>query len=307
MTRILYIFDRQGWALENVGRLWAALLADSHQFDLCAFGAHRKLRPDEYSYVLFGCTLTIERHLRIKRILSGLGLLRHDWLPWQSSNFISVVHDPCELFPQIAEWKQASPQLFRLAHFRRVAVISNEMQNIMGCYGFSCVKINTTSSLPVRAPDQVVAEPLAILSRANPIPRKNLGLFHRLQDHLSASTARFDGYFDQTILPRDEYAQLLDRYNCYICTSWQEGGPLPLFDAIHRGCAVLTTPVGQTDEWVEHGRNGFFCVTENDFRERIQWLAANPQELLAFRRRSLQIAQSDRSTAIRHQLRAFLS
>jgi glycosyltransferase involved in cell wall biosynthesis len=306
MIRVLYLYDHPDWALHNVGLLWADLLRDTHHFEFVALGAHRALSPAAFDFVLFGCTLMTERHLRVKHLLARLGLYRSRWLPVVNTNFVSVVHDPCELFPQRPDWQTARPCLVRLGHYARLAVISNEMQGILATLGWRCLKINTTSRLQLASAEGLVPAPLAIVSRANPVPRKNIDLFHRLQQQSNGLTERFDGFFDRKILPSMEYLQLLDRYNCYLCTSWQEGGPLPVIDAIHRGCAVLTTPVGQTDEWVEHGGNGFFCTSEQEFMGHIRWLASHPEGLLACRQRSLAIAARDMRGRMRSQLQAFL-
>ena len=47
----------------------------------------------------------------------------------------------------------------------------------------------------------------------------------------------------------------------YVCTSYMEGGPLPVMEAVLAGLAVITTPVGQTAEWVRDGESGFVCRT----------------------------------------------
>ena len=306
MIRVLYLYDREGWALHNVGLLWADLLEDSHHFEFCRLGAHRALKPWNYNYVLFGCTLMTERHLRIKSLLSRFGFYSDPWLPDRNRNFVSVVHDPCEVFSESPDWKSAPPFMRRLFHYKRLAVISNEMQGILSRHGIHCSKINTTSLFPLRPTDEISQAPLSVISRANPIARKNIGMFHRIKAQSIGAVDRFDGYFDWRVIPTADYQRLLDSYNCYLCTSWQEGGPLPLIDAIHRGCAVLTTPVGQTDEWVKHGENGFFCTTEQEFLERIRWFATHPKSLLAFRRRSLEIAARDIRRTIHQQLFDFL-
>lgn len=306
MIRVLYLYDKPDWALHNVGLLWEDLLRDTHHFQFAALGSHRALCPTDFDFVVFGCTLMTERHLRVKHLLAHFGMYHSRWLPAANANFVSVVHDPCELFQQHPDWRKSHPCLDRLGHYSRLAVISNEMQGILAGLGWRCQKINTAPLLAVRPVETLVEAPLAIVSRANPVPRKNIPLFQRLQQQCDRLTERFDGLFDPTMLPTAEYARLLDRYNCYLCTSWQEGGPLPLMDAVKRGCAVLTTPVGQTDEWVEHGGNGFFCRTEQEFLERIRWLAAHPSALLAFRQRSLAIAARDLRGQIHAQLLRFL-
>lgn len=69
--------------------------------------------------------------------------------------------------------------------------------------------------------------------------------------------------------PRRELLHTLARADVYICTSFMEGGPLPVMEAVLAGAAILTTPVGQTHRWVHHGINGFFCTSAADFIRRI--------------------------------------
>jgi glycosyltransferase involved in cell wall biosynthesis len=77
-------------------------------------------------------------------------------------------------------------------------------------------------------------------------------------------------------------------------------------DALRRGCVALTTRVGQTDELVEDGGNGFFCTTEEEFATRLAQLAADPALLLRMRRRALELAGRPVEETIRAQLRSFL-
>lgn len=306
MIKILYIYDIENWALHNVGMYWAGLLKRTHVFIFAKLGMHCELYPADYDYVLFGCTLTTERFLRVKQILGGVHLLSRKWLPCYNKNFISVVHDPCELFKQESNWKATIPDLARLHHFSRLAVISNEMFEILANLGVACLKISTNSVLPARSPETIFPESLAVFSRAQAIPRKNINLFFEVKSESVSCVDRFDGYFNPKILPVAEYVKLIDMYNCYICTSWQEGGPLPLIDAIYRGCAVLTTPVGQTDEWVQHGINGFFCLTKRDFIARVKYLSRHDDVLLDFRLKSLGFAARKIEELIRSQLLSFL-
>jgi glycosyltransferase involved in cell wall biosynthesis len=158
----------------------------------------------------------------------------------------------------------------------------------------------------MRSLDNLSLEPLKVYSRAKNIPRKNLGLFRRLQSELAPICTAFNGYFDDPILPATDYVSLIDRYNCYICTSWQEGGPLPLMDAMRRGCTVLTTPVGQAIDLIEDGISGFFCRNFGEFKDRIETLSKEPKRLLEMRRQA-QLAVTERSDLqVRQQLVRFL-
>jgi glycosyltransferase involved in cell wall biosynthesis len=181
------------------------------------------------------------------------------------------------------------------------------MQAIMAALGYDCPRISTNSTLALREAAAIRREPLKILTRANNHRRKNLPLFRELQATYRDRVANFDAHLGLKVLPEADYARLIDGYNCYLCTSWQEGGPLPLMDAMRRGCAVLTTPVGQTDELVQEGVNGFICRTRAEFAARIELLAADPGLLHDMRLNSLRISSQRASEAVRAQLVAFLS
>lgn len=51
-------------------------------------------------------------------------------------------------------------------------------------------------------------------------------------------------------LTDDAYLARVASGAVYVCASYMEGGPLPVMDAVLAGLAVVTTPVGQTAEWV---------------------------------------------------------
>jgi ankyrin repeat protein len=79
------------------------------------------------------------------------------------------------------------------------------------------------------------------------------------------------------------YTAMLDRFPVYVCTSWQEGGPLPVMDALSRGALPVMTPVGQIPEFLTHGETVFFCNTESEFIESLDSLAKNPGLLSSMR------------------------
>jgi len=231
------------------------------------------------------------------------------WLRWGrpgAPNLSAVVQDPSEVFPEVADWKHAPAHTAHLARFARLAVTSNEMHDALAALGLRATKVNTRSLLPARDPATLAAEPLRAFTRAVDYPRKNLALFRAVQSRVAGVAERCDALLGTGVLPQPEYAARLDGYNCYVCTSWQEGGPLPLMDAQRRGCVVLTTRVGQTDERVEDGVNGFFCDDEGAFTERLRQLAADPELLLRMRRAALARASAPDADRVRAQLSEFL-
>lgn len=304
--RVLFLYNVPDWAIHNVGRDWASLLAGTHDFTLARFGRHEREDPAAYDHVVWGYST-----LRYSGRMLAESLTRRPlaWLRWQragSPNLAAVVQDPSEVFPQVEEWKRARARTAHLKRFARLAVTSNEMLNALMALGLRAVKVNTRPLLPLRDPGAIVAEPLRAFTRAQDYPRKNLALFHSLQSKLAGALDRCDALLGTAVLPQAEYAAQLDGYNCYVCTSWQEGGPLPLMDAQRRGAVVLTRRVGQTDERVIDGVNGFFCDDEAAFERRLRQLAGDPTLFLHMRHAALARAAMSDADRVRAQLMEFL-
>ena len=98
--------------------------------------------------------------------------------------------------------------------------------------------------------------------------RKNTPWLDRLADALRGDErAAVDFRYGRghTQLSDEAYVRRIADADVYVCTSVMEGGPLPTMEAVLAGLAVLTTPVGQTAEWVRHGWNGFVCRTPDEF------------------------------------------
>ena len=98
--------------------------------------------------------------------------------------------------------------------------------------------------------------------------RKNTPWLDRLADDLDGDDrASVDFRYGRghTQLSADDYVRRIADADVYVCTSVMEGGPLPAMEAVLAGLAVLTTPVGQTADWVRHGWNGFVCRTPAEF------------------------------------------
>ncbi len=303
---MLFLYNVPDWAIHNVGRDWAALVSDTHDVTLKQFGRHEREDPEAYDHVVWGYS-SLDYSGRM--LVESLTRRPIRWLRWRwgdRSRFRAVIQDPVEMFPTRPDWKSAKPRRSHLRRFRGLAVTSNEMREALALHGIQAVKVNTRSLLPLRDRAQIGIEGLRLFTRALAYPRKNLPLFERLRQRHAAEVERFDASRGHDVMPQVDYARFMDGYNCYVCTSWQEGGPLPLMDALQRGCVVLTTRVGQTDELVEEGGNGFFCSTEEEFDHRIRQLAADPQLLQTMRLRALALAAARDNSRVRSQLRAFL-
>ena len=88
---------------------------------------------------------------------------------------------------------------------------------------------------------------------------------------------------------------MIDSFPIYVCTSWQEGGPLPAMDVISRGGVVVTSPVGQVQEMITHGESGFICRTDSEFEGVLTELFANPSFLLMARQKSFAAYSASRN------------
>lgn len=304
--RILYLYNRPNWAIHNVGKYWQRVLGDSYEFVFADSHHYYCYDPAQFDLIWWGYSEMVPSILaQMHHVGAFLG--GKPWRQAQMPPVVTVIHDPCEIYPNHPAWLEARPHYRHLKRFTRLAVTSHQMQQLLQRIGFDCALINTNSLLPLSLASAIEPQGLRIFSRGWRLTvRKNLPLARAIRSDTAALVERFDLYYDWHVRPINDYIALIDAHNCYLCTSWQEGGPLPLLDAMRRGCAVLTTPVGQTDEWVQEGVNGFICHTRAEFSERIRYLAANPQALAEMRLASLGIAASRSDELVRAQLHAFL-
>ena len=271
---LLALHDYDDWAIDHVFNLWfggdPGVRITRANWDQCA--TTRAFAP--FDCVLFGYYDM---------------LLRFGYAPERS---MVVIHDPCEIFPQAEDWKNLAPlegRLEKLKSLRAVIVISQEMEEILTGFGVRCFRIPTMSRLETRhsllsqqdnAPSGEVMQSLSVYRN---YPRKNAPLLEKLQKHGGAGglwnlQLQTGGHLDTA-----RYNAMLDRFPVYVCTSWQEGGPLPVMDALSRGALPVMTPVGQIPEFLTHGETVLFCNTESEFIESLDSLAKNPELLSSMR------------------------
>ena len=275
LPSLLALHDYDDWAIDHVFNLWfggdPGVRITRANWDQCA--TTRAFAP--FDCVLFGYYDM---------------LLRFGYAPERS---MVVIHDPCEIFPQAADWKRLPPlegRLEKLKSLRAVIVISQEMEEILTGLGVRCFRIPTMSRLEALLPDtpHPIKDPsgegmMQSISVYRNYPRKNAPLLQKLRQHGVAGglwnlQLQTGGYLDAA-----RYTEMLDQVPVYVCSSWQEGGPLPVMDALARGALPVMTRVGQIPEFLSHGETVFFCDGEAEFIESLDSLAKNPELLISMR------------------------
>jgi glycosyltransferase involved in cell wall biosynthesis len=114
-------------------------------------------------------------------------------------------------------------------------------------------------------------------------PRKNASLLRTLAMQGEASGRWHLELYENPKFDDSGYLRMIDAVPIYVCTSWQEGGPLPAMDVMSRGGVVVTTPVGQIQELIQHGESGFICKNETEFMEILPLLFSDPGILMRMR------------------------
>ncbi len=286
VAKVLYIHS--GWAIETVGRLWfgnqdivnVTFVRDGDPILTAAYF-------DRFDYVWYGYWNLFNSH------------------PCDPSKAIVAVHDPSELFTQKADWKidcHLSDEIIRtFRSFFEVIVISEEMERVMYLSDIPVSRIPTTSAIPIRNTSSVPTRCAPkVLSVGRIYPRKNFERFNRVSKSSKNYGIMSSFYLksDHYPISESDYIELLDEHPIYLCTSFQEGGPLPAMDAMRRGAVVISSPVGQLTEIVEHGVNGYICHTDEEIIESIASLEKNPDFLHEMRLKSIESIQSKRSREV---------
>lgn len=292
--KILYLHNSNQWAIYNVGLLW---LKKQTNLDV-TFINYKKLTDErefeKYDYVWFGYFLMYTKY---------------NYNPLKS---IVTIHDPMELFPENSNWKKLKmlhDRILVLRTLKHVVVISKEIQIILKNLNIESNLINTTSHLPFRKYSLKEARlPITVTTVCKEYSRKNIALLEEIKDNLSyRNDILFDYKIGNIVLDKNEYLKLLDKCHIYLCTSYQEGGPLPAFDAIKRGLVVITTPVGQIQDIITNGINGFVCTEKGSFIEKIIFLAEHLDELNNLRNASRRIHKNaKRNLLIEGQVNNFI-
>jgi glycosyltransferase involved in cell wall biosynthesis len=177
-----------------------------------------------------------------------------------------------------------------------VIVASRELQSILEINHLSPFLVPTTSTLAPRDKGAIVTKKCSLLSVFDVYPRKNVPLLESLQNRCNEYLkVRFETKVGRQLLSLDEYTSLFDDHEIYVCTSYQEGGPIPAMDAMQRGLAIVSTPVGQLRDLIKHGESGYICETEEEFIRTITVLANDLPLLQRMRINALESIQTRRN------------
>ena len=310
--RLSYVYDREGWALHNIGLFLASELSNEMEIRPISAGEFVEARPTaDVTYLSF----------------SGLDHLRA--LAKQlSGSVITTVHDPEEIsfFTDRFSWERF-PLRHRsaLEEYDRISVTSREMKRLLESRYMIRSFLTPTfphdgvEPLPAGMPRDV-GPVIRLFSATNKRAvqpfRQVLARLPRISEYLTDETGKInlkqlraigirtnrknvkwleaiESHFagdprvemqlrrgDRTsMLSRSEYLGELNSSDVYICTSFMEGGPLPVMEAVRAGKAVLTTRVGQVEEWVRDGQNGYLCSSLEEFLAAVEGYVQDPELL----------------------------
>lgn len=287
--KVLYVYDEPGCAIHNVGLSWFSLcdrlVVDA--IDVWSLRKHPSV-ANGYDYVWFG-------FLGLKA-LSGVSECRD----------IVSVHDPIELYSDSAGWRTvgapAGKVVGELRSCAAVVTTSVELQEKMVGASIRCWRIPTAPLVPLRPePPPIDDGVLRIISVGRLRRRKHPELLLAVRDAVTAALngrVVFTYRWQSVPLRPAHYTRLLDSHHVYLCTSYAEGGPLPAMDAMRRGEAVLSTPVGQIQEILRDGCQGSICRSRGDFVGALLALDTDRSLLNRMRQASLQAIAEQRSKEI---------
>lgn len=302
--KILYIYDFKDWAIHNVGKIW---LTEIKEINI-KFTSVREAKINEfknYDYVWFGYIDLYKPFM------------------YNPSRSIVTVHDPMEFYSEIKDWKNkilvftkkgVSSFFLRknkiriLKRLKYLVTTSKEMKKFLNGHGLNPYLIPTMSDLPLRNKKEIITKKCDLCSIFNSYPRKNPKLMNSLKEDSEKNFGlKFDLKLGMNTLSEKDYKKFIDKHEIYVCTSYQEGGPIPAMDAMNRGAVVLTTPVGQIQEIIKNNENGFICIKKQDFIEKISLLSNNLELLHKMRIKSRESIERERNKQdIKNSVLSFL-
>ena len=199
--KILYLYNKENWALHNVGKLWFTNLSTNISIEMVDY--HKLQERDFYKYDYVWFSLYI-----------------YEKFNYDPDKSIITIHDPIELYPQEKSWHSRgieSSKIKLLRALKNLNVISKEIKNILASYGISAVQIPTASLLPFRSESKLHdSQNCRLLSVTNEYPRKDIPLMRKIQSAMVANGINFNIKLGDEILPQNEYIRLLDTHEIYI-------------------------------------------------------------------------------------------
>ncbi len=300
--RVIYLYNLDGWALEDIGHGLRAALCRSG-VDVEVQRIDRWLQQPSGADVLY---------------LSWSGLVKPALATRRHApRLLTTIHDPQEVshFENRADWRRWPLRpLHWLETVDDVSVISDELRDVLATgYGRDAIRTPTWPShwnTLRKAQDRHTRRPVKAvastnLSAAYPwrrvasrfrhgstylvdarhrlSPRQLLGLtVRRRRKNIPALQRVAERFRDRRdvecefhwgspqFADRGDHERWLAAADVYVCASTMEGGPLPVMEAVLSGLAVVTTRVGQVADWVEDGRNGFLVDDAEDLGEALE-------------------------------------
>jgi len=133
-------------------------------------------------------------------------------------------------------------------------------------------------------------DPKLILASGRLVKRKNFELFIDLAkqlpqynfvlvgegNHYNELASRSRNVTNMTMLPylpRKDYCDLLSQAFVYIMTSYYEGYPTTVFEAMQAGTPVLSTKIPSMAEMVIHGQRGYYFTSPSECVKLVNMLA----------------------------------
>jgi len=239
--KIAFIYNHKDWALHNVGKLW---YGENEDVELRSC-FDKELKLDDYDFVIFG----------------WYGI--YEMYNYNPNKSIILINDPCEIYEDDKDWKEngrlREGRIEILKKMRGILTVSVEMKQRLKMHGVEAHNTATASLLPFR--ESLTEQGVSCISVCQDYPRKQMSVLESIQKRCEGEGIRF--YIKKgrkNVLTEEEYIKLLDDYTVYVCTSYMEGAPLPAFDALNRGCLVISTRVGQMQEL--RGFNGGLMLSE---------------------------------------------
>lgn len=323
--RIVYVYDLEDWALHNVGRSLKSMMeAAGHEWVMIRAEEYYRA-PVACDVLYLSFSFLFRNGFPYREHARELICTIHD--PFEISNFIDrrdwarlplrpvspqVFDRVSAISREMHDLLQANFSCRRLYHTPTYPHDAPAIEAARAGHGVrsgNAIRFFSATNAPARYSWKEVAgrfrylrsylydherrisgrQLTSILARTH---RKNIPWLVQLERRLARRQLALTDfrYGRRAPVARDSYLTDLAASDVYVCTSYMEGGPLPVMEAVIAGLAVLSTPVGQVEDWVTHGENGYICESVAEFAARADAYLEDPELLRAHQRRSLEVA-----------------